>query len=280
MCRFFTCAKLTPPFQLTLVTNEASWADAAEIAGVDQIGIDIERMGKAQRQRNVQDARVSNHELSDLALLKGHARNARLFVRLNPPHSHTKGELEAAQALGATSVMLPYFHRASQAQQFANWVAGRAHVALLVETRSALEELPAMVRIEGVDEIMLGLNDLHIELGYAHPTAVAASDVAQRASEMVRSAGLIFGMGGLARPSDKSLAIDPDLVIARCAQLGVGSSWVSRSFLQGILPSEFASEVRQLRCRLAYWFSRPAYELLASHQSLMDQVERYSKRAL
>ena len=92
--------KVDPPFQLTLVTNEASWADAAEIAGADQIGIDVERIGKAHRQRNVQDARISNHELSDLALLKGYVRKARLFVRLNPPHTHTKGELEAALALG------------------------------------------------------------------------------------------------------------------------------------------------------------------------------------
>jgi hypothetical protein len=176
--------------------------------------------------------------------------------------------------------MLPYFCSASQAWQFANWVAGRAHVALLVETRAALEELPAIVRIEGVDEIMLGLNDLHIELGYSHPIAVAASDVAQRASEAVRSAGLIFGMGGLARPNDKSLAIDPDLVIARCTQLGAGSAWVSRSFLQGTQPTDLAAEISQLRHRLAYWFSRPACELHAAHQSLLEQVERCRTRAL
>ena len=44
-------------------------------------------------------------------------------------------------------------------------IDGRAYVSLLLETTQALVRIDEIVRVEGVDEISIGLNDLHRALG-------------------------------------------------------------------------------------------------------------------
>src|SRR5262245_13161287 len=54
-------------FVLTAITREAAIIRGADAAGVDRIGIDIERLGKWRRQKHVTNARISSHNLDDLA---------------------------------------------------------------------------------------------------------------------------------------------------------------------------------------------------------------------
>ena len=54
-------------FRFTLITNDPALAARADRAGVDIIGVDIERLNKAARQGHIKRARISDHELADLA---------------------------------------------------------------------------------------------------------------------------------------------------------------------------------------------------------------------
>ena len=70
-------------FRFTLITRNPALAQRGDAAGIDRIGIDIERLGKAARQSGLESARISEHELSDLRRLAPAVRHAALFARLN-----------------------------------------------------------------------------------------------------------------------------------------------------------------------------------------------------
>ncbi|RBP36092.1 2-keto-3-deoxy-L-rhamnonate aldolase RhmA [Roseimicrobium gellanilyticum] len=247
----------TPPFTLTLLTKDTAWAAAADAAGVTRVGVDIERMGKIQRQGFVPDARISDHTLADLIPIAKVLHHARAFVRINPLHSTTREEVERALQAGARSLMLPQFRNASEVREFVGMVAGRAETLLLLETKECLEDLDAIFAIAEVDEVMVGLNDLSLALGMRHPMQLVASPTLDDIAARARKAGRAFGFGGVASPDvSESVPVPPDLVLARHAALGSHSAWIARSFHKRLTPNTFGDAVRRLQSRLNFWFTR------------------------
>ena len=245
-------------FRLTLITNDPALAGGADRAGVDVVGVDIERLNKPARQGHIRDARISDHELSDLKRLAAVVRAAALFARLNPPHEGSRDEIDSAIANGASVLMLPYFFSASEVEGFVRLVDGRARVVLLLETAAAVVRLHDILGVSGIDEVIVGLNDLHLSMAVANHFELVASDLMTMISDQVRERGLRFGFGGLARAFDDRLPVPSDLVMAQHARLSSTSAWISRS-LFGRDPAsvDLAVEIARLRARLAYWFAQP-----------------------
>jgi hypothetical protein len=244
-------------FILTAIACDPEIVRAADEAGVDRIGIDIEQVSKCRRQADLPGARISDHRLDDLALVVRNVAHAQIFIRVNPIHAGSREEIEKALLLGAQVVMLPYFSTAREAACFVDLVGGRARPVLLVETAAAVARLREILAVAGVEEIMVGLNDLHLSLGLSSPFEVVTSDLLSMVAERVRGAGKHFGFGGLARIDDTTLPVAPDLVYAQYPRLGATSAWLSRSFFRGIAPGEIACAVVGLRGRLAYWACQP-----------------------
>ena len=260
---------MIPDFKLTLLSNDFSLLVQADRAGVDRIGIDIERLGKTQRQANQADPRISHHELSDLRVVMEARLNADVFIRLNPWHSDTRREIDRAISLGATAMMLPYFTSAVEVAAFVDAVAGRASISLLVETAAAAARLHEIVAVPGLSEIMVGLNDLHRTFGLANHFEMLASDLMTSISHTVREAGLRFGFGGVGRPADRSLPVPAELVISQYPRLGATSAWIARSFFTGSSqPISLEAEVAKLRASLRHWFSQSPEVLEQQHAEL------------
>lgn len=95
-------------FRLTLLTNDPGLAAEADRVGVDCIGVDFERLGKAQRQAG-EDTRLSEHSWDDLAAVARAIARAKLFVRLNSVNPDTPTEIERALRCNAQVLMLPFF---------------------------------------------------------------------------------------------------------------------------------------------------------------------------
>ena len=241
-------------FRLTLLTSDPALAATADRAGVDRIGLDLERLGKAERQAG-HDTRLSDHRIEDLAVIAKSINRAELFVRLNRPNAGTRDEVEAALQSGARVIMLPYFRTAAEVEAFVRHVAGRAAVIILIETASALVRIREILAVPGVGEVMAGLNDLRFELGVQNHFEVLASPLLDALAREVRAANLAFSVGGVARPDDASLPASPDLVLAQYPRLGATGAWLSRSFVKSAPPQDFASSVRQIRRRLDDWAS-------------------------
>ncbi len=262
---------------LTLFTNDPALARRAEAAGIQRIGPDLERIGKADRQPV--DTWQSTHEEADVARVGAVLRGAALFVRVNPPHPGLREEIDRVIGMGASIVMLPFFDTAGDVRRFVEWVAGRARVLLLVETARSATIIEDIVGIEGVDEIHVGLNDLRLSLGISG-FEVMASPLLVRISEAVRGAGLPFGFGRVGRADDRGLPVDPDLVYAQYPRLQADRAFVSRFFL---MPDperiDLAAAVARFRQRMNEWGIADPAALERARQALLDAARRAQVRA-
>ncbi len=147
--------------KLFYITKDPAVARIAQAAGVDRIFVDMEYIGKAQRQGGM-DTVQNHHTVEDVARLRPVLDQAELLVRVNPVHPGSKDEIDRVIAAGADVIMLPMWQSVEEVQQFIRWVDGRAKTLLLLENKAAVDCLDRVVALPGVDEIHIGLNDLSI----------------------------------------------------------------------------------------------------------------------
>jgi 2-keto-3-deoxy-L-rhamnonate aldolase RhmA len=256
-------------FRFTLMTDDAELAGAADAAGVDRVGLDLERLGKHERQGAHPHLRISDHRVEQLPFLRARMTQARAFVRVNPHNPGSALEIEHALDAGAEVLMLPFFHAAEEVEAFVGLVRGRAVVSLLLETASAAHDARAIARVRGVDEIVVGLNDLSLDLGFANQFTLLVSPVLEHVAREVRAAGLPFGFGGLADPANDSLPVSPSLVYAQYPRLGATRAFVARKFTAlGLRPGDLRQGLVRCRAELRRWQSRSREELEAARDEL------------
>ncbi len=242
---------LSSAVAFTLWTDDPALAARADAAGVERIGVDLERSGKHERQAG-RGTFISTHREEALDPLARVLRRGALFARTEPLHRGTRPEVERLLARGVGVLMLPMFRSAGEVEEFAGIVAGRATVVLLLETREALAALEAILDVDGVDEVHIGLNDLSIALELPNRFLVLTGRAVARAAALVRAAGLPLGVGGVGRLHDERLPIPPDLIYAQLARLGATRTLISRAFLgSGPGPIDLGAELARSRARLA-----------------------------
>jgi hypothetical protein len=256
-------------FILTLMTNDLTLAQAADRAGVNRIGIDIERIGKQSRQGHLKTW-ISHHKEPDLAGLRENLYSASLFARCNPIHAGSQDEIERLINAGASTLMLPYFKTTQEVEQFIRWVDGRAHPVLLLETKEAAEKADEFCKIPGVREIHIGLNDMRLSLGWPSHFHVLASPWIEPLCARVLDAGHRLGIGGMARVGDQTLPVPTELVAARIVGLGARASLISRAFFRDIEPSAMDEEIASLR----NWIRHAATQPKSWHADINTELQR------
>ena len=92
--------------KLFYITKDPAVARIAQAAGVDRIFVDMEYIGKAQRQGGM-DTVQNHHTVEDVARLRPVLDQAELLVRVNPVHPGSKEEIDRVIAAGADVIMLP-----------------------------------------------------------------------------------------------------------------------------------------------------------------------------
>ena len=244
-----------PSFVLTLWTDDPEHARAADRAGVDRIGPDLERLGKRDRQRDPQ-LWLSPHREESLPRIKDALTRARLFTRTNPPHPGWADEAERLIAAGVDVLMLPAFRSAAEVRDARRVVGDRALLVPLVETAEALDDVAAIAAIDGLTEVHFGLNDLALGLGLANRFAVLRHPAVEHAARLMRRAELRVGIGGIGRARDAALPIPSDLVYAQYPRLGATAALIARSFFRGLPPGSdsLREAVAAARRRLADWY--------------------------
>ena len=219
--------------KLMYITNQPELAQIAEAAGVDRIFVDMEWIGKAERQRG-RDAVLSHHTIADVERIRETLHHAELLVRCNPLHPAgngmpgTKEEIDQAVSAGADLIMLPYFFTAREPAEFLDLVAGRAKTVLLLETAEAAEHVEELLCLPGLDEMYIGLNDLSLSMGKNFLFEPLTDGTVVRICHRIQERGIPFGFGGIAVPGQG--AVPAEQIICEHYRLGSSRVILSRSF--------------------------------------------------
>lgn len=219
--------------KMMYITRDPAVARIAEENGVDRIWVDLEYIGKAKRQGGM-DTVQSHHTIEDIRVIRGAIRRAELLVRVNPIHEATadygdsRTEIEAAIAAGADRLMLPYFKTAAEVETFLHIIHGRVKNVLLLETPEAVAAIDEILRLPGIDEIHIGLNDLSLGYGMKFMFQLLADGTVERLCLRFREAGIPYGFGGIASLG-KGL-LPAERVIREHYRLGSTRVILSRSF--------------------------------------------------
>ena len=131
-------------------------------------------------------------------------------------------------ASGADFVMLPYFQRVGQVRTFLELVRGRAKTVLLFETPEAVRAADEILRLEGIDECYIGLNDLHLGYHQKFLFQPLADGTVEMLCRRFQAAGKPYGFGGVARVGVG--ALPAERILAEHVRLGSSTVILSRSF--------------------------------------------------
>ena len=243
--------------KLMYITNRPEIAQIAETAGVDRIFVDMEYIGKTERQGGM-DTVQSYHTVEDVARIRGAIGKAELMVRCNPIHRATSEYSSSAEEIdgivknGADIIMLPYFKSATEVKTFIDLVGGRARALPLVETPEAVESIDEILDLPGVDEIYIGLNDLSLGYHKKFMFELLADGTVEKLCFKFRQKGIPYGFGGIASVGKGLLPAEK--VIREHYRLGSTSVILSRSFCDvskinhmGIISETFIDGIRKIR---------------------------------
>lgn len=218
---------------LMYITNNPVIAKIAQKAGVNRIWIDMEYIGKTARQGGM-DTVQNHHTIDDIKKMRPIVTNAELLVRVNPLHTATadycdsEDEINQAIKSGADVIMLPMFRTADDVKKFVDYVNGRAKVQLLVETAEAVSNIDSILEVPGIDEIHIGLNDLHLAMHKTFMFELICDDTVASLCKKIKAKGIKYGFGGIARVGYGMLPAEH--IIAEHYHLSSTAAILSRGF--------------------------------------------------
>lgn len=237
--------------KLMYITNRPEIAQIAESAGVDRIFVDMEYIGKADRQGGM-DTVQSHHTADDVKAVKNAVTTADVLVRVNPIHDSSADEIDAVIEAGADIIMLPYFKTVEEIRDFIHFVDGRTKTMLLFETPEAVVVIDDILNIEGIDEVFIGLNDLSLGYGKQFMFELLSDGTVERICRKFKDKGYSYGFGGIASLGKGMLPSEK--IIKEHYRLGSTCAILSRSFCNvnqinhmGVISSTFVNGIREIR---------------------------------
>lgn len=238
--------------KLTFITKDPMQARSMVSAGVDRIMVDLEVNGKEKRQGHLSTV-ISRHSVHDVSAVRAaldFSGIGALMVRINPIGPGTKPEINEILARGADRIMLPMFTHPDEVSHCLDIIAGRAQLTLLLETAAAFARLPQILNVEGFDDLHIGINDLHLDMGLDFMFELFGSGLLDHAASLMHAAGLSFGIGGVSCIGTGMLPAE--LILAAHMDMGSEGVILSRAFAQALEEGRSAKdEIDKLRSYIA-----------------------------
>lgn len=267
--------------KLMYITNNPKVAQIAEKYSVDRIWVDLERIGKEERQKGLNTVQ-STHKIEDVSLIRENINKAELLVRVNPLYEKSKQEITEVIQRGADIIMLPYFTELDEAKRFVDYVDGKAKTILLVETIGAENNIDKILSNVPVDEVHIGLNDLHLQYHLKFMFELLANGKVEEICMKIKKYGIPFGFGGIARLDEGMLPARH--IIGEHYRLGSSMVILSRSFYDSWISNDLeeiervfkygVKEIREFEERLLHE-SKEFFE--CNRQNVVREVESVLK---
>lgn len=264
-------------FKLMILAADPVSAAEAQTAGVDRIFYDLEYIGKAERQHGRNTVK-SNNSIDDIPTVRKVINTSELLVRTNPIHAYSKNEVDKAIEYGADILMLPMVIDHHDVEQYVEMVNGRAKVCIMIETAASMARLDKILAVKGVDEIFVGLNDLHISMGLRFMFELLSGGLVEYIANKCNKAGIPFGFGGIARIGEGDLP--SDYILGEHVRLGSESVILSRTF-KGVVGVDanahtinLKEEVDKVRNRMEDIYKWTASEFEENQEKIKESVEK------
>lgn len=264
------------PITLMYITNNPEVALIAQRAGVDRIWVDLETLGKEERQAGLNTVK-SKHSISDIVKIKPLLSSSAMMVRVNPLNPNSKNEIEQVLAAGADYVMLPMYRTREDVETFIGYVNGRAKTMLLLETIDAQKNLEDYVDLPGIDEIHIGLNDLHLAYKKDFMFELIADGTVEKITQILKKHGIRYGFGGFARVGYGILPAE--MILTEHYALGSSMAILSRGFCDANVvenPKDiadvFEKGVRDIRRKEEEVVQYTVQQFEDNHNSLVGKV--------
>ena len=265
--------------EFVYITNNPELAEYAQNSGVDRIMVDLEYIGKKERQGHL-DTVISEHTLQDVSRVREVLHKSKLQVRVNPIYPGSEREINEVISHGADIVMLPMFKTRQEVKKFISVVDSRAEVSLLLETPQALVRVDDILQIDGIDEAYIGLNDLHLSMGLDFLFELLSGGIVEYLATKIKKRGIRFGFGGISRLGKGIL--DSRLVLSEHVRLGSQVVILSRDFhgrarsldeLKKLMDLE--EEIKKIRSYISYLSGLSEKELLYNSEKISHIVSEY-----
>ena len=258
------------------ITNNPSLARTICDAGVRRIFVDWEVNGKQERQGHL-DTVMSKHSYEDAVAVRQAVPDAELMIRLNPFYDGTVKEVEQAIEAGADLIMLPMFYSLHEVRSLCDWVNGRVGVVPLFETPESLDLVGDIVQLQGIYEVYVGLNDLHLALNMDFMFEPLVEGMLDRVAREAKNAGVRFGFGGVARANEGD--VSGAMVLGEHIRLGSNAVILSRTFYRPNEDEEgprevFRRELGLLRDVEARLLQRSKQETESDRKKFVEAVQR------
>jgi hypothetical protein len=246
------------PLKLMYITNNPSVMLIAEKYGVERVFIDMETLGKEERQPHM-DTVKSSHTIEDIKKARKILTKTEILVRINSLNDGSEKEINDAINAGADIVMLPYFKNAKEVKKFIDYVNGRDKTCLLFETDDSFYNVDEILSINGIDEAYIGINDMHLCFKKEFMFELLSDGTVEYLCQKFRNKRIPYGFGGIARL--KYGEVPAELIIAEHYRLGSSMAIISRKFCQvtedstmdeiEIIFRDGISEIREFESTLA-----------------------------
>lgn len=240
------------PFHFLMIVDDPDIASFVWTHGVNTLFVDLEKLGKHERQAHVASWK-SSQTIKDVAKIRQAVPEAELLTRIDPLNENSAEQIEAVISCGTDAIMLPMFRTAAELEQFFDLVDGRAEVVPLFETQESLsilqQDLPLLRLLKRAH---IGLNDLHLDMGRSFMFDPLADGTLERPCQVLKSAGISFGIGGIARA--KEGIVGPEHLLGEHFRLGSTAAILSRTFHRSATTlaelqasTDFGGEIASLR---------------------------------
>ena len=254
-------------FELIYITNNKVLAKYADFSDVDYVMVDLETVGKFERQTG-KNTWISDHRIEDVAKIKKVLSKSKLLVRINPLSDSSPKEISKAIDFGADAIMLPMFSDKQEVERFLKLVNFKAETILLVETKEAISNLNDVLSVVGNSKILFGLNDLSMSLKNKFLFEPLVDGIIEKSIELIKNncADNIYGFGGIG--SLGKGVIPSETLIVEHKRLNSRLVILSRSFLKDLLIINNKHSARKFKREVMR--IRDIYEVEYSAESLED----------
>ena len=262
---------------LMYITNNPAVALIAEKYGVSRIWIDLETLGKEERQKNMNTVK-SHHTVNDISVISNMLSTSEMLVRINPWNETSADEIESVISAGADRIMLPMWKSIAEVKAFLETINSRVHTTLLLETKEAVEIIDEVLGQPLLDEIHIGLNDLHISYGLTFMFELLTNETVENLCRKFKAKDIQYGFGGIARIGEGMLPAEK--IVMEHYRLGSTRAILSRSFCNtddlgdiNSIENIFAENIARLREYEETLICKSTDEYLKNKQAVIGCVE-------